>query len=506
MKVCEQTILINTCLRLVYIFSDDVQNGTTDSISTAKGCPKSPTLENLNDLKSIELNDNLTGESSKSTPNTKMEKKIITKVPHLQFNFSAVGRPRVHNPIGKPTSMARQKQPILPHIDSHHNGRTRSINDRPMVRDKLTWNPEHEKSQELTPGHLLASPKQHVHPPTSCQPTGRTQSRPMPRDKLSRNARFENSLEVTCGPSLATQNVFVPPDCLPIGETQSTTDKPRWRDKPNWNLGVERSQESPHGLALAKQKHVILHVDSQLTRRDPSGNGKTMSKDKLSCSKELEMSPELTRGPRCFDMNFQSEPSSVKQTFGLFVSRDKYNLPEFQTQYENANFYVLKSFNEDDIHKSIKYNVWTSTSYGNKKLNTAFLDAEAKSCETGKKCPIFLFFSVNGSGQFVGVAEMTGPVDFNKNMRFWKGNKYFGFFPIRWHIIKDVPNTQFRYITLPENDNQPVTYSRDTQEVGLKQGIEMLNIFKRYLAKTSLLDDYDFYANRDLKKGVSRSQ
>jgi len=72
---------------------------------------------------------------------------------------------------------------------------------------------------------------------------------------------------------------------------------------------------------------------------------------------------------------------------------------------------------------------------------------------------------VNASGQFVGVAEMLGPVDFKKDMKFWKLDKYNGFFPIKWHIIKDVPNRQFAHITLQINENKCVTFSRDTQEV-----------------------------------------
>lgn len=72
---------------------------------------------------------------------------------------------------------------------------------------------------------------------------------------------------------------------------------------------------------------------------------------------------------------------------------------------------------------------------------------------------------VNGSGQFVGVAEMTGRVVFEKDMDFWQLDKWSGFFPLKWHIIKDIPNTQLRHIILENNDNRPVTYTRDTQEV-----------------------------------------
>lgn len=60
---------------------------------------------------------------------------------------------------------------------------------------------------------------------------------------------------------------------------------------------------------------------------------------------------------------------------------------------------------------------------------------------------------------------MVGPVDFDKNVDFWQQDKWSGKFPVKWHIIKDVPNSQFRHIVLENNDNKPVTNSRDTQEV-----------------------------------------
>ncbi|KAL0867350.1 hypothetical protein Bca101_046468 [Brassica carinata] len=85
--------------------------------------------------------------------------------------------------------------------------------------------------------------------------------------------------------------------------------------------------------------------------------------------------------------------------------------------------------------------------------------------EKGGTCPVFLFFSVNASGQFCGVAEMTGRVDYEKSMDFWQLDKWTGYFPVKWHIFKDVPNVQLRHVILENNENKPVTNSRDTQEV-----------------------------------------
>lgn len=197
-----------------------------------------------------------------------------------------------------------------------------------------------------------------------------------------------------------------------------------------------------------------------------------------------------------FVENADAKVNGNANGFTSIVKRDQFNQPDFPTKYDSALFFVIKSYSEDDIHKSIKYCVWTSTPNGNKKLDGAYQDAHERTNEKGSKCPVFLLFSVNASGQFCGLAEMSGRVDFNKNMDFWHQDKWTGCFPVKWHIIKDIPNSQFRHILLENNDNKPVTNSRDAQEVNFPQGIEMLNIFKNYSAMTSIMDDFEFYEGR----------
>ncbi|XP_062083780.1 YTH domain-containing protein ECT3 isoform X2 [Humulus lupulus] len=261
----------------------------------------------------------------------------------------------------------------------------------------------------------------------------------------------------------------------------------------------------PHSgryASFANQKQGLYPQHAGFTNYKPygtkiwPGNDRFKSRDKNNRNGDFEASTELTRGPRS-RVKSQSDSSPEKEELGSAVQREQYNTLDFPTDYEYAKFYVIKSYSEDDVHKSIKYDVWASTPNGNKKLDAAFHDAEVKSSETGTRYPIFLFFSVNGSGQFVGVAEMAGQVDFNKDMDFWQVDKWNGFFPVKWHIVKDIPNTQLRHIILENNDNKPVTFTRDTQEIGLKQGLEMLNIFKSYTPKTTLLDDFSFYESRE---------
>ncbi|KAB2015368.1 hypothetical protein E1A91_D08G020500v1 [Gossypium mustelinum] len=217
---------------------------------------------------------------------------------------------------------------------------------------------------------------------------------------------------------------------------------------------------------------------------------------------------ELNRGPRAKGpknqkgatpitastkgQNIPSDGTKDEEKAYVVPDREQYNLEEFLVDYDDAKFFVIKSYSEDDVHKSIKYNVWASTPNGNKKLDAAYQEAQQKSGH----CPIFLFFSVNTSGQFVGIAEMVGAVDFQKNVEFWQQDKWTGCFPVRWLIIKDVPNNSLKHITLENNENKPVTNSRDTQEIKLDQGLKLLKIFKEHSSKTCILDDFEFYEIR----------
>jgi len=136
---------------------------------------------------------------------------------------------------------------------------------------------------------------------------------------------------------------------------------------------------------------------------------------------------------------------------------------------------------------SIRRGVWSSTENGNSKLN------EAK-----QKGPVYLFFSVNASGQFLGVAKMISNVITEQQSQGWvQDGKWKGKFEVEWIYLKDIPNKQFRHILIESNDNKPVTNSRDCQEVPENQGKIMMDIFRNYKLNTSIIDDFDYYLNRE---------
>lgn len=67
---------------------------------------------------------------------------------------------------------------------------------------------------------------------------------------------------------------------------------------------------------------------------------------------------------------------------------------------------------------------------------------------------------------------------------------------MRWVYVKDVPNVQLRHIRLENNENKPVTNSRDTQEVPHPKGVQVLRLIHSYRHSTSIFDDFVHYEKR----------
>ncbi|CAG8442724.1 6539_t:CDS:10 [Ambispora leptoticha] len=187
-----------------------------------------------------------------------------------------------------------------------------------------------------------------------------------------------------------------------------------------------------------------------------------------------------------------STASASKKDIIAWVAAKGYNPKSFNCKPPLARYFVIKSYTEDDVHKSLKYDIWASTEIGNRRLDKAFR-------ENADKGPIYLFFSVNASGHFCGMAQMLTPVDYTTSSSVWAQDKWKGVFKVKWIFVKDIPNAQLRHIRVVNNENKPVTNSRDTQELYTEPGREMLKIFFEYRSKTSILDDFEFYDKRQVE-------
>ncbi len=197
----------------------------------------------------------------------------------------------------------------------------------------------------------------------------------------------------------------------------------------------------------------------------------------------------LANGTQMLSINEEQQINIDSSQLQIHTNPNAYNPKDFNTSPKAARFFVIKSYSEDDVHRSIKYNIWCSTEHGNRRLDTAYFKGDGQ-------VPVYLFFSVNGSGHFCGMAEMQSRVDYNKKTDVWSQDKWRGCFQVKWIYVKDVPNSLLRNIKLENNDNKPVTNSRDTQEIPFDKGRQVLKVFHSYNHSSSILDDFDHYERK----------
>ena len=156
----------------------------------------------------------------------------------------------------------------------------------------------------------------------------------------------------------------------------------------------------------------------------------------------------------------------------------------------NSKFFIIKSFSEEDVHKSIKYGVWSSTKNGNLTLSNAFRLAKEKNGD------VYLFYSCNGSGRYVGIARMKTPCDDARTFDFWtQDEKWPGLFDVEWLFIKDVPFKEFKdiIITMKDGETKPISNARDTQEVPFEQAKIMVEKISKFQNSNTIFENFEFY-------------
>ena len=169
------------------------------------------------------------------------------------------------------------------------------------------------------------------------------------------------------------------------------------------------------------------------------------------------------------------------------------NMKLIDSLNSNSKFFVIKSFSEEEVHKSIKYNVWSSSKDGNLTLSNAFRITEEN------KGNVYLFFSCNGSGRYAGIARMKTPCDETKTFGLWtQDGKWPGLFDVEWMFIKDVPFKEFKdiIITMKDGEVKPISNSRDTQEIPYDKAMIMIKRIAEYQNTNTILEHFEFYDMR----------
>ena len=166
---------------------------------------------------------------------------------------------------------------------------------------------------------------------------------------------------------------------------------------------------------------------------------------------------------------------------------------------ENSVIYIIKSFTEEDIHKAIKYKIWSSTNYGNNKLNTEFKENKN----------VYLLFSTYKSNQFTGLAQMKSEVNFKQIFPLWARDNWRATFDIEWVLIKDVPFKEFKNVPCQKREkksngeynfinysSKSLSNSPDCQCLLFNEGQELIKIMSEYQNKNSILEHFEYYDKR----------
>lgn len=166
----------------------------------------------------------------------------------------------------------------------------------------------------------------------------------------------------------------------------------------------------------------------------------------------------------------------------IYNIQQKFSSPYTIIEVKKGSIYfIIKSFNIENIHKSIKYGVWSTTYSGNIIFDKAFALAQSRGAE------VYLFFSTNSTFAFQGIARLRSKFQ-TKTYSFWKGSEKYksfnGSFNLDWVIIKDVPNSSLDIIQV---NNIPFSKLRNGVELNENVALNVVNIFRNFYYCSSLV-------------------
>lgn len=134
---------------------------------------------------------------------------------------------------------------------------------------------------------------------------------------------------------------------------------------------------------------------------------------------------------------------------------------------QGTRYFIIRSYNFENIDMSISHGVWATQSRNDDVLNTAYARSER----------VVLFFSVNSSAHFQGMAFMVSPVGRTSRKVPWEGNfNSRNLFSVDWECLCDMPHADTEHLRNGLNENRPIHIARDGQEVSEREGAELMHL------------------------------
>lgn len=171
----------------------------------------------------------------------------------------------------------------------------------------------------------------------------------------------------------------------------------------------------------------------------------------------------------------------IQETF--LPSKTLNCLPFGSFDLKNNRYVIITSTNPDDIHKSLKYGIWTSTKDVNIVLMKLFNEKRAN-----KDIRIIMIFKLKGNDQICGCAELISDyIEEQQYNLWWERVEWKGLFNVKWLFMKNLSGIYF----IPEAQHQgnPAKFFDDQIDLGPYIGERILQYFcdAPFYYKNSLL-------------------
>lgn len=166
--------------------------------------------------------------------------------------------------------------------------------------------------------------------------------------------------------------------------------------------GMKQNLQVQPQIGQYQQPYQLAYLGTPFTPMYPTSPVSAMPPSAMPAQDQDVI--DLARRKGLNPASFNCRPSPVSMMiFGLQLLTVLGSLLRHQVLYCGLPFLFDMAkpdkTQEEDVQKSLKHEIWSSTVLGNKRLDAAFR-------ESAEKMPLYLFFSVNGSRHFCGVAQM----------------------------------------------------------------------------------------------------
>ncbi|CAD8087949.1 unnamed protein product [Paramecium primaurelia] len=179
---------------------------------------------------------------------------------------------------------------------------------------------------------------------------------------------------------------------------------------------------------------------------------------------------------------------NLEQIRSKFPPLANINIDRNFNNLKESRFFIIRTQGEDNVHRAMKYGIWTSSSRKNERLDEAFKN---------KKEDVYLFFTEINSMCFSGMAKLNSEFNSKAHFKYWLiENKWFGTFQIQWLYVKDLPFKLFEEIKQiqrlegSEETLKSVYDLIDCTELTIENGIKMAKIFQVEKTNKYLFEEF----------------